>query len=100
MRNRPFRENQAKKCQEFEELSEETNKARQLRVDELFMHQERNPKTVSQLLSQNSGFTEKKKNLCLMRENFTILTQRAADVPRSQSTFDDSESQNNALPRS
>ena len=57
MRNRLFRENQAKDCQEIEELRriccEETDhRARQARIDELSMHQERNLTTVSQLLTQ------------------------------------------------
>ena len=65
MRNRHFRENQATYCQEIEELRricwEETNRARQTRIDELSMHQERKgilPTTMSQLLTQNSGFTK------------------------------------------
>ena len=45
MRNRHFRENQASYCQEIEELRriccEETDRARQARIDELSMHQER-----------------------------------------------------------
>ena len=56
MRNRLFREHEAKYCQEIEELRrncrEETNRARQARIDELSVHQERNPTTVSQLLTQ------------------------------------------------
>ena len=56
MRNRLFRESHARDCQTIEELrricSEETDRARQLRIDELVMHQERNPTTVSPLLSQ------------------------------------------------
>ena len=47
MRNRLFRENQAKDCQEIEELRrtccEEADRARQARIDELSMHQERSP---------------------------------------------------------
>ena len=57
MRNGLFRENQAKDCQEIEELRriccEETDhRARQARIDELSMHQERNLTIVSQLLTQ------------------------------------------------
>ena len=55
-KNRLFRENRAKNCQQIEKLRriccEETNRARQARIDELSMHQERNPTTVSQLLTQ------------------------------------------------
>ena len=50
MKNRHFRENHAKDCQEIEELRriccEETDRARQARIDELSLHQERNPATV------------------------------------------------------
>ena len=56
VRNRLFRENQARDCQENEELRricrEETDRARQARIDELSVHQKRNPTTVSQLLAQ------------------------------------------------
>ena len=52
LRNRLFQEGQGKDCQEIEELrricSEETDRARQARIDELSMHQDRNPTTVSQ----------------------------------------------------
>ena len=52
MRNRLFRENRAKYCQEIEELRrvccEETDRARQARIDELSIHLERNPTTLSQ----------------------------------------------------
>ena len=55
--NRLFRENQAKACQEIEELRRichpETDRGRQARIDELDMHQKRGPATMSQLLSQN-----------------------------------------------
>ena len=48
MRSRLYQENHAKDCQEIEELRriccEETDRARQLRIDELSMHQERNPR--------------------------------------------------------
>ena len=51
MRNRLFRENQAKDCQEIEELRriccEETDRAKQARIDELSMHQEVNFTTES-----------------------------------------------------
>ena len=67
MRNGLFRENRAKDCQEFEDLRriccEETDRARQARLDELSMHQERNLTTVSQLLTQTEDFTEQRKFL-------------------------------------
>ena len=56
MRNRIFQENRARDCQEIEELRriccEETDRARQMRIDESSMRQERNPSSVSQLLTQ------------------------------------------------
>ena len=56
MRNRLFRENQAKDCQEIEEVRkircEERDRARQARTDELSVHQARNPTTVNQLFAQ------------------------------------------------
>ena len=54
--NRLFQEDHARDCQGIEELRrifcEEASRARQARIDELFMHQERNPATVSQLTAQ------------------------------------------------
>ena len=56
LRNRLYQEDHARDCQEIEELPricfEETDRARQARIDELSMHQERNPTTVSHLLAQ------------------------------------------------
>ena len=75
MRNRLFQESRARHRQEIEELRriccEDTDRARQLRIVELLMPQERNPTSVSQLLTQ--GFTEQGEFL----ENFTVLRQRA-----------------------
>ena len=67
MRNRLFQERRARDCQEIEDLRriccEETDRARQLRIDELSIQRERNPTTVSQLLTRNSGFTDQSKFL-------------------------------------
>ena len=56
MRNRLFREHQEKDCQEIEELRrtccEQVDRARQAKNDELSVHQERNPTTVSQMMAQ------------------------------------------------
>ena len=56
MRNGLVQENRARNCQEFEDSQrvccEETDRARQARVDELSLQQQRNPTTVSQLLTQ------------------------------------------------
>ena len=64
MRSKFFQESRAINCQDIEELRrfccEETDTARQLRTDELSTQHERNPTTVSQLLTQNSGFAEQR----------------------------------------
>ena len=56
MRNSLFQESRTKDCREIEELRsrccEECDKARQAKLDELSMIQQRNPQTVSQLLAQ------------------------------------------------
>ena len=55
LRNRFFQEDHARDCQEIEELRriccEETDRARQARLDELCMQQQRNPTTVSQMMT-------------------------------------------------
>ena len=67
MRNRLFRENRAKKSQEIEELKticcEETDRAGQARIGELSMHLERNPTTLSQLLTQIQDLQNKVNSL-------------------------------------
>ena len=56
LRNRLFQEDHARDCQEIEELrricSEETNQARQARIEELSTKQQRNPSAVSQMKAQ------------------------------------------------
>ena len=56
MRNRIYQDSHTRTCQELEELTRiccaETDRARQERIDELSMHQERNPTTAGQLLTQ------------------------------------------------
>ena len=56
LRNRLFQENRARDCQEIEELRsiccEEAGGARQARSDELSLQQERNPRTVGQIMAQ------------------------------------------------
>ena len=55
LRNRLFQESHARDCQEIEELRriccEETAEARQARIEELSLHQQRNPTTVSQMMA-------------------------------------------------
>ena len=88
MRNSVFHEDCAKDCQEIEELRriccEETDRARQLKLDELSMQQERNTTTVSQLLDSNSGFTIQGEFLADAREFYdpeTASTSGASHVP-------------------
>ena len=56
MRHRLFQESRARNCQTSQELRrfccEETDRARQLTIDQLSLQQERNPSTVRQLLTQ------------------------------------------------
>ena len=60
MRNRLFQENRAGDCQEIEErrriCCEEADRARRLRIDELSVQQEKNPTSVSQLLTHIQDF--------------------------------------------
>ena len=82
MRNRLCRENQAKDCQEIEELRriccEETDRARQLRIDELSMQEERNPTTVSQLLTQIQDSQNEVNSLCVAREFYDLDTANSS----------------------
>ena len=61
-----------KTCQEIQELRriccEETNRVRQLRIDELSIQQERGPTTVCQLLSQIRGLQNKANSLSEERD--------------------------------
>ena len=81
MRNRLFQESRARDCQEIVELRriccEETDRARQIGIDELSLQQERYPTTESQLLTQIQDL-QNKVNPCQTQETFTILRQRAA----------------------
>ena len=67
MRNRLFNESRTKDCQEIEELRriccEETNRARQLRIDELSMHQREEADDCESVVDSNSGLTEYSKFL-------------------------------------
>ena len=101
MRNSLFRENRAKDCQEIEELRrvccEETDRARQARIDELSLHQERNPTTVRQLLTQIQDVQNKVNSLSDARDFWRSWNSKQLwSIPRSQPTLDYSESRNNA----
>ena len=104
LRNRLFQDNHARDCKEIEELRridcEETDRARQASIDELSVHQERNPTTVSQFFDSDSGFTEQGKffDRCKRISQSWIRHQLWSD-PRSRSDLYYSESQNLAALR-
>ena len=62
MRNRLFQESRVRNCQEIAELRriccEETDRARQLRIDELSVQEERDLDAVSRLLTQSQDLRE------------------------------------------
>ena len=72
LRNRLSQENHARDCQEIEELRticcEESHRARQAKIDELSVHQERNATTTSQLLTQMQELQNKVNSLSDTRE--------------------------------
>ena len=67
LRNRLFQEDHARDCHEIEELSriccEETDQARQVRIEELSMQQQKNPATVSQMMAQIRDLQKKVNSL-------------------------------------
>ena len=88
MRHRFFQESRARDCQGMEELRrvycEETHRARQLRIDELSLQQERNPTTVSQLLTHIQDLQNKVNSLADAREFYdpeTASSPGASHVP-------------------
>ena len=93
MRNRLFREHQAKDFQEIEELRrtccEEADRARQARIDELFVHQERNPETVRQLMTRIQDLQNKVNSLSDSREFYDpeiASSSGATHVPSQRPT--------------
>ena len=96
MRNRLFREHQAKDCQDSENLRRIwCEKLLQSKtIDELSVHQEGNPSTVSQLMTQIRELQNKVNSL--MR---SWNSEQLWSDPRSQLTLYYSQSQNYALPR-
>ena len=79
MRNRLFNESRTRSCQEVEELRriccEDTDRARQARIDELSIHQEKCYNCESAPDSKVRIYRTMY-ILCQMQENFTILGQR------------------------
>ena len=97
LRSRFFQECQAKYCQEIEELSrvccEETDRARQGRIDELSVRQE--SYDCESIIDSNSGCTEQSE-FFYAREIHNPV--RASSSGASLSTLDCSESQGPCLP--
>ena len=94
LRNRLFQESQAKDCQEIEELRriccEDADRARQPRIDESSVHQERKPTTVGQLLTQIQELPSKANSLSDAREFYdpeSGSSTGATHVPSQLSTF-------------
>ena len=94
MRNRIFQESHARNCKEIEELRriccKKTDRARQARIDELSMQQERNPTTVSQLLTQIQDLQNKENSLSDAKEFYdseTASSSGATHVPSQPSTM-------------
>ena len=81
----------AKKLRELRRTCcEETDRARQARIDELSMHQERNPKTASQLLTQIRDLQNKVNSLSDGREFYdpeTASSSGATHVPSQPLTI-------------
>ena len=84
MGNRIFQEDHAKDCQEIEELRriccEEAEQARQIRIDELSLQQERNPSNVSQLLTQIQDLQEKVNSLADAKDFYDPETASSSGV--------------------
>ena len=83
----------SKNRQTFEELRrtccEERDRARQARIDELSVHQERNPTTVSQLLTQIQDLQNKVRSFSEPRELYdpeTASSSGATHVPSQPSS--------------
>ena len=94
MKNRLFQESCARNCQDIEELRriccEETDGARQLRIDEMFMQQKRNPAIVSQLLTQIQDMQNKVNSLTDARDFYdpeTASSSGASHVPSQPLTI-------------
>ena len=102
--NRLFQEDHARDCQEIEELRriccEETDQARQARIEEMSLQQQRNPTTVSRMKAQIRGLQNKVNFLvrCKRILRSWIREQLWSD-PRSWSNFYFSEFQDLATLR-
>ena len=102
MRNKIFEENRVTDCQEIEELRriccEETDRARQWKIDEISMQQDRNPSTMSQLLTQIQDLQNKVNSLNDAREFNNLETASSSGTSHfPQPTLEYSESQRKCL---
>ena len=75
----------------------EVDRARQLKLDELFMQQEENPSTVNQFMTQIQELQDKVNSLIDARES--MILKLLWIITRSQSTDEYSQSQRNDWPR-
>ena len=87
MRKRLFRENQAKDCQEIEELRSicdtETDQARQARIDELIVHATREESYDSEsIFDSNSGITAQSKFLVRPKNFYDLETANSSGTTR------------------
>ena len=103
-RNRLFRKSCARTCQDIEEIRricwEEPDRARHLKFDDLSVEQERDPNTVSQLLTVIQDLHNKVNSLSDARDFHDPETASISGASHvSQSALDHSESQRNAQPR-
>ena len=94
LRNGLFQEDHARDCQEIEELRrtcfEDARRARQARIDELSMYQERNPTTESHLLTQIQELQNNVSSLSDAREFYdpeSGSSSGATHVPDRTSTI-------------
>ena len=88
------RERDREREREREICCEETDRARKLRVDELSSQQERNPTTVSQVLTQFQDLQNKVNSLSDARECHdpeTASRSGAAHVPSQPLDYSDSQ---------
>ena len=104
MRSRLFQKHHARDSREIEEsrrtCCEEADRARQARIDELSMHQERSVTIVSQLLTLMKASQKKVNSLSDARVLYDPESGSSSGVnSRSQSVLYYSESQNDASPR-
>ena len=96
-KNRIYQEHHARDCQETKELRRiccrQADRVRQLRIDELSMQKEESPSTVNQLLSQVRELQDKVNEFLEWRKRILCSWDTEWNVPRSQSTLENSESQ-------